>query len=70
MTDVYTETTEFNGMECGRRRQRLVVVSGRRINHGPLFPNKEIIGRVDLEGKRGAKYWGYVHRSGLITVMN
>jgi hypothetical protein len=68
--EVYSPTTEFNGKVASRRRQRLVVVEGRRIKHGPLFPNTQIIGRVTLEGTRGARYDGFVYASGLITVLN
>lgn len=68
--DIYTATEEFNGLTASRRRQYLTVVEGRRVNHGPLFPNTDIIGRVTLEGKRGARYDGFVHRSGVITVIN
>lgn len=70
MSEVYTQTEEFNGRTASRRRQSLTVIEGRRINHCPMFPNTEIIGRVTLEGKRGARYDGFVHRSGLITVLN
>ncbi len=70
MTDIYTQTDEFNGLKANRRQQKLVVIEGRRINHGPLFPNKDIVGRVTLEGLRGARYNGFVHASGLITVLN
>lgn len=70
MTEIYTATEEFNGLRASRRRQALVVIEGRRINHGPLFPNKDVVGRVTLEGKRGARYDGFVHASGLITVLN
>lgn len=69
MTDVYSPTNEFNGKRASRRRQALTVVEGRRINHGPSFPNRDVIGRVTLEGKRGARYEGFVHRSGVITVL-
>ena len=70
MTDVYTQTTEFNGLKASRRRQQLVVIEGRKINHGPLFPNMAIIGRVTLEGKRGARYDAFVYADGLISVNN
>lgn len=70
MQTVYSATTEFNGMGTNRRRQHLVVVEGRRINHGPLFPNTNIIGRVTLQGKRGARYDGFVLACGMITVLN
>ncbi len=70
MQDIYTETTEFNGLKASRRRQSLVVVEGRRISHGPLFPNKAIIGRVILEGVRGARYEGFVYDNGRIQVIN
>jgi hypothetical protein len=69
-TEVYTPTDEFDGMKASRRRQSLTVIEGKLINHGPLFPNREIVGRVVLEGKRGARYNGFVHRSGIITVLN
>lgn len=68
--EIYTATDEFNGKIASRRRQRLVVVEGRRISHGPLFPNKDIVGRVMLEGARGARYEGFVHAAGFITVLN
>lgn len=68
--EVYTPTTEFHGMLANRRRQMLVVIEGRRISHGPLFPNTQIIGRVTLEGKRGARYDGFVYRDGRIQVLN
>lgn len=67
---IYTPTDEFNGLKASRRRQSLVVIEGRKVNHGHLFPNKEIVGRVTLEGKRGARYDGFVYRSGLIVVIN
>ena len=70
MTETYTPTEEFNGRKAARRRQDLIVIEGRRINHSKTFPNKDIVGRVTLEGKRGARYNGFVHRSGLITVLN
>lgn len=70
MTDIYTATEEFNGKVASRRRQKLVVIEGRRITHGPLFPNRNIVGRVTLEGARGARYEGFIHASGLITVLN
>lgn len=70
MTDIYTATDEFNGKIANRRRQRLVVIEGRRINHGKLFPNKNVIGRVTLEGERGARYDGFVRANGRITVLN
>lgn len=69
MNDIYTPTEEFNGKTANRRRQRLTVVEGRRISHGPLFPNKDIIGRVTLRGLRGARYDGFVHASGFISVL-
>jgi hypothetical protein len=67
--DIYTPTTEFNGKAASRRRQHLIVVEGRRISHGPSFPNKDIIGRVTLQGARGARYDGFVHASGFISVL-
>jgi hypothetical protein len=68
--EVYTPTAEFNGLKASRRRQQLTVVEGRRINHGPLFPNTKIIGRVTCEGKRGARYDAFVYEDGLISVNN
>ncbi len=71
MDEIYTLTDEFNGKVAIRRyRQRLVVIGGRRINHGKLFPNKNVIGRVTLEGARGARYDGFVRANGRITVLN
>jgi len=70
MTEIYTPTDEFNGRIASRRRQRLVVIEGRRINHGNLFPNKNVVGRVMLEGARGARYDGFVRANGHITVLN
>lgn len=69
-TEIYSATTEFNGKIANRRRQRLVVVEGRRISHGQLFPNTDIIGRVTLQGARGVRYDGFVHASGFISVLN
>jgi hypothetical protein len=69
-TEIYTPTNEFNGMKASRRRQALTVIEGRRINNGKLFPNRDVVGRVTLEGKRGARYDGFVNRSGTITVLN
>lgn len=68
--EVYTPTAEFNGQTASRRRQRLVVVEGRRITHSPLFPNKRIVGRVTLQGARGARYDGFVYDDGRIQVLN
>lgn len=70
MSDTYTPTTEFNGIKTNRRRQALVVIEGKKVNHGPKFPNRDIVGRVVLKGKRGARYEGFVHSSGRITVLN
>lgn len=66
----YTPTTEFNGKAANRRRQALTVVEGYRINHGPHFPNTRIVGRVILQGLRGATYSGFVHDDGRIQVLN
>ena len=70
MSEVYTATDEFNGRKASRRRQALTVIEGRRINHGPLFPNRKIVGRVTLEGRRGARYDGFVFVDGRISVIN
>jgi hypothetical protein len=68
-TDIYSRTAEFNGMVASRRRQPLTVVDGVLIKHGKLFPNKEIKARVIVEGKRGARYEGFLFQSGYIKVM-
>lgn len=68
--NIYTATDEFNGIKANRRRQALVVVEGRRISHGPLFPNTHIVGRVTLQGARGAQYDGFVYDDGRIQVLN
>lgn len=70
MENIYTQTADFNGLKANRHRQALVVIEGRRISHGPLFPNKRIVGRVTLEGARGARYDGFVYDDGRIQVLN
>jgi hypothetical protein len=67
--DYLIPTTEFNGREVGYRRQRLTVVRGRRVVHGPYFPNTDIVGDVIARGKRGAEYRCFVHKSGHASVL-
>lgn len=67
--DYLIPTDEFNGRHVGYRRQSLTVVRGRRVVHGPYFPNTNIIGDVIARGKRGAEYRCYVYKSGHITAL-
>jgi len=60
---------EYAGRTASHRRQTVTVVAALEIVHGPKFPNRNIVARALVEGKRGARYEAYINRSGHIGVI-
>lgn len=65
----YTETAQYNGMTANKGKQVLTVTRAVIVNHDATFPNREVVARVLLVGKKGAEYEGFVMQSGRINVM-